>query len=88
MDGQSSGPQERAELNELAERCLRSNQYPALRNVTCHWMDGVLVLRGCVPTYYHKQIAQEAVGHLDEVLRIENEIQVLAPAQRSDRGLP
>ena len=86
MDGEDFGPEKRAELNELAERCLRSNQYPALKNVTCNLLNGVLVLRGFVPTYFLKQIAQEAVCHLGEVMRIHNEIQVMAPVHRSDRG--
>jgi hypothetical protein len=36
---------------DLAERCLRSNPYLALKNVSCGWLDGVLVLRGCLPSY-------------------------------------
>ncbi len=47
---------------DLAERCLRRNPYPALKTVACDWLDGVLVLRGCLPTYYLKQIAQEVVA--------------------------
>jgi hypothetical protein len=64
-------------ITDLAERCLRSNPYLALKNISCDLLDGVLVLRGCLPTYYLKQIAQEVVGHLEGVKRIENQIQVV-----------
>ena len=65
---------------DLAERRLRSNPYLALKNVSCGWLDGVLVLRGCLPSYYLKQIAQEAVASLAGVERIDNQIQVVTPA--------
>ena len=64
----------------LAERRLRSNPYLALKNISCDLLDGVLVLRGCLPTYYLKQIAQEAVAHLKGVERLDNQIQVVTPA--------
>jgi osmotically-inducible protein OsmY len=66
----------------LAESCLRRNPYLALKNVSCDGRDGVLVLRGCLPTYYLKQVAQEAVAHLEGLKRIENQIQVVTPAQQ------
>jgi osmotically-inducible protein OsmY len=69
-------------LQELAERCLRSNPYLALKNVSCDCRDGVLVLRGCLPSYYLKQVAQEIVGRLAGVEAIDNQIQVVTPASR------
>jgi osmotically-inducible protein OsmY len=71
---------------DLAERSLRSNSYLALKNISCDLLDGVLVLRGCLPTYYLKQIAQEVVAHLEGVKRIENQIQVVTPAFPSRQG--
>jgi osmotically-inducible protein OsmY len=68
---------------DLAERRLRSHPYLALKNVSCGWLDGVLVLRGCLPSYYLKQIAQEAVAALEGVQRIDNQIQVVTPAHPS-----
>ena len=73
-------------LLELAEGCLRRNPYLALKNVACDCREGVLVLRGCLPSYYLKQIAQEAVASLEGVERIDNEIQVVTPASRPGRG--
>jgi osmotically-inducible protein OsmY len=71
---------------DRAERCLRSNPYLALKNLSCDWLDGVLVLRGCLPSYYLKQIAQGAVASLEGVERIDNQIQVVTPALRSRQG--
>jgi hypothetical protein len=73
-------------LQELAEGCLRHNPYLALKNVTCDCRDGVLVLRGCLPTYYLKQMAQEVVAYLEGVGAIDNQIQVVTPACRSWPG--
>ena len=68
-------------LQELAERCLRGNSYLALKNLSCDGREGVLVLRGCLPSYYLKQIAQEVVAHqVKGVGRIDNQIQVVPPA--------
>ena len=50
---------------ELAEGCLRRNPYLALKNVACEWLGGVLVLWGCLPSYYLKQVAQEVVARLE-----------------------
>jgi osmotically-inducible protein OsmY len=71
---------------ELAERCLRTNPYPALRSISCEHRDGVLVLRGCVETYYLKQVAQVAVARLEAVERIDNQIQVVTAAVPTQRG--
>ena len=73
-------------LQELAERCLRSNPYLALKNVSCDCREGVLVLRGCLPSYYLKQLAQEVVARLEGVQTIDNQIQVVTPASRSGPG--
>jgi osmotically-inducible protein OsmY len=75
-----------ASIRELAERRLSSNPYLALKWVSCDLFDGVLFLRGCLPTYYLKQLAQEVVGGLEGVERIDNQIQVLAPTFRSRQG--
>ena len=73
-------------LRELAEGCLRRNPYLALKSVSCEWRDGVLVLRGCLPSYYLKQVAQEVVARLDGVQAVDNQIQVVTPASRPAPG--
>jgi len=42
-------------------RRLCSTGYHALRSVECEYSDGIAVLRGRVPTYYYKQLAQGAL---------------------------
>ena len=71
---------------DVAERCLRGHPYLALKNVSCDWLGGVMVLRGCLPSYYLKQVAQEAVAALEGVERIDNQIQVVTPASPSRQG--
>src|SRR6516225_9780497 len=69
-----------ASTQAVAERGLRSSRYSALKLVSCDYQGGVLVLRGCLPSYYLKQIAQEVVAHqFDKVERLENRIEVVRP---------
>ena len=76
-------PDPQASPQAVAERALRSGPYPALKNLGCDFRDGVLVLRGCLPTYYLKQMAQEVVAQqFDKGERLENRIQVVRPAPR------
>ena len=79
-DRATETPNPRPAPADLAERRLRGHPYLALKNVSCGWLDGVLVLRGCLPSYYLKQIAQEAVASPEGVQRIDNQIQVVPPA--------
>ena len=76
-------PDPPASPQAAAERGLRSSRYAALKHVSCDYLGGVLVLRGCLPTYYLKQIAQEVVAHqLGQAGRLENRIEVVRPAPR------
>jgi len=63
---------------ELAESRLRSQAYPALRNVSCEFHAGVLTLRGRLPTYFLKQVAQATVALIEGVQRVENQIEVVS----------
>jgi hypothetical protein len=65
-----------------AEGLLRAHCYLALQNISCDYREGVLTLRGCLPTYYLKQVAQAAVGQLGGVQRLVNEIDVLPSVRR------
>jgi osmotically-inducible protein OsmY len=75
-------PAENTGIAEGAEIRLRCNSYLALKNVSCEYHEGVLTLRGCLPSYYLKQMAQTAVARLDGVQRIVNEIEVIAGSRR------
>jgi osmotically-inducible protein OsmY len=67
-----------SDVTELARECLRRSSHPALRTVSCEFNRGVLRLRGQLSSFYHKQLAQEAVAHLSGVTKVENEVAVAA----------
>ena len=76
-------PDPQTSLQVEAERALRSSPYAALQQLSCDCRGGVLVLRGCLPSYYLKQLAQEVVAHqVQGVSRLDNQIQVVRPASR------
>jgi hypothetical protein len=88
-------PDPQASLQVEAERALRSGPYPALKKLCCDCRGGVLVLRGCLPTYYLKQIAQEVVARqVPGVGRLDNQIQVVravvleTPPDKVNLGVP
>jgi osmotically-inducible protein OsmY len=72
-----------AEITERAESELRRNAYFALKNIACEYQNGVLILTGCLPTYYLKQVAQEAIARIDGVERVDNRIEVVSPSRRT-----
>jgi osmotically-inducible protein OsmY len=64
-------------IEELVECRLRGSPYLALRDIGCDYHEGVLTLRGWLPTYYLKQIAQEVGAGVEGVRAIANEIEVI-----------
>ncbi len=64
---------------DAARQQLRASTCPSVRNVRCEHHEGVLVLRGRVSSYYHKQMAQEAVRRLRGVEEICNVVEVVLP---------
>jgi hypothetical protein len=64
-------------LETLATDELRKSSYPELRNVVCEVRDNVVRLRGSVPTYFHKQVAQASLmKRITGSPRIENHLKV------------
>lgn len=59
-----------------ARRCLMRSRYRPLHGIGCDFHEGILFLRGRVPRYYHKQLAQEAVRNVVGVDEIVNVIEV------------
>lgn len=64
------------DLLAVARRQLRESVYPSLRRVTCDYHEGVVMLRGRLPSFFLKQMAQESVRELDGVEVIANYIEV------------
>jgi osmotically-inducible protein OsmY len=56
---------------------LLASSYRAVRAVHCRFCAGELTLRGRVPNFYQKQLAQESVRRIPGVLSIVNLIEVV-----------
>ena len=76
---QTVDPNEAATSAAVAK--IRNAPYQALRRIDCHFYNGVMTLRGRVPSYYMKQYAQEMVGELASVQHVNNELEVVPPPQ-------
>jgi osmotically-inducible protein OsmY len=74
-------PTQRLDIGAMAEARLRKSSYFALRNITCNFSDGRLILQGCVPSYYLKQLALRIVDSFEGVCEIINDIEVAAQAK-------
>lgn len=64
------------DLCQRVERRVRSNGVTALRGVTCELHQGNLTLRGQVPTYYLKQLAQATASQIEGAEQLVNAIAV------------
>jgi len=64
---------------QAALRLFEASPYLSLRGVSCDHHEGALVLRGALPSYYLKQMAQEAVVRMPGVLEVHNRIEVFPP---------
>ena len=70
----------RVDIAVLAEKLLHDNPYHVLKNIHCDVEGTTLVLRGSLPSYFLKQMAQETVVTLSGVTEIVNLIEVVAPS--------
>ena len=57
---------------------LAQNPYIARRTLRFETFEGRVTLRGVVRSYFQKQMAQEALRHVDGVREITNELEVAA----------
>jgi osmotically-inducible protein OsmY len=78
MDRPSFVPHQ--EIALAATDRLSRSPYRSVRGISCEFHRGVLFLRGRLPSYYQKQLAQEAVAGLSGVSQVVNEIEVLSRA--------
>jgi osmotically-inducible protein OsmY len=56
---------------------LQESKHEFLRSVRIAVRDGCVLLLGCVPRYYHKQLAQAVAMKVPGVTRLENRLEVL-----------
>jgi osmotically-inducible protein OsmY len=75
-------------IGEAAEARLRSANYVELRAVSCEFRQGVLTLRGKVPSYYLKQMAQSLVDGVPGVVELDNQLEVDGRRPRGGRPSP
>jgi osmotically-inducible protein OsmY len=66
------------DVTERARERLRQSPHLSVRSVSCEFDRGVLRLRGRLSSFYHKQLAQEAVARLSGVMEVVNEVAVVA----------
>ena len=59
-----NGSHRQQRVTEVAKSRLQASPYLPLAKVTCDYEDGVLLLRGRLPDFYHKQLAQHAVAEV------------------------
>jgi osmotically-inducible protein OsmY len=60
--------------NRLSQSCHFSRHW---REISCSFHDGVLILRGCVPSFYLKQVLQSMLMDIQGVQRIDNRVDVV-----------
>lgn len=58
------------------QHLLRTSVHQPLHRLRCECTHDAIVLRGCVTSYYIKQLAQEVARKVDDTLAIVNEIKV------------
>lgn len=64
------------DVTERAQERLRQSPHHSVRAVSCEFERGVLRLRGRLSSFYHKQLAQEAVARLSGVREVVNDVVV------------
>ncbi len=69
---------ERLYADDLVEAAIECMKKLAIPDILCEYESGILFLRGQVPSYYHKQLVQEAVVKIKGVAQIVNEIEVVS----------
>jgi hypothetical protein len=64
------------ELNHRVSTALECNPHLSRRNLRFENNQGRVVLLGIVDSYYQKQMAQEALRHVEGVREISNQLEV------------
>jgi hypothetical protein len=76
------------DLASRIEQALQASGYPPLRNVHIWAGAGTAILRGAVPSYYMKQIAQAVVSVVRGVSDVHNELEVVPLERPRDSANP
>ncbi len=73
-------PGTESQLTQQVQDRLQSSPYLLLRRISCELSNENLTLCGTLPSFYFKQLAQEAVSDLAGPWQIDNQITVSYPA--------
>jgi osmotically-inducible protein OsmY len=74
------------EIRRKAEYLLERSRHPELRRVCCDVQQGVLRLRGLLPSHFLKQMAQVEVAAIEGVRALINDIEVSNPDRHREFG--
>lgn len=72
-------------LRERVESSFRKSYYSAIRDICCDDHEGMLRLRGRLPSHYLKQLALATASEIAGAIPIHVEIRV-DPSLANDRG--
>jgi len=86
MKHDNRGASPRRLVDEAAEARLHRSKYIELRAISCEFDEGVLTLRGRVPSYYLKQMAQSLVDGIPGVAELDNQLEVGGLRPRNARS--
>ena len=83
-DGAECGPNRELRVIQTCSCCIVTDVknrwalsgYAPLTKIECACVDGVLVIRGTVSSYYYKQLAQECIRGVQGIQLIVNELTV------------
>jgi osmotically-inducible protein OsmY len=70
----SKSPDER--ICEEATRKLRSTGYAPVSNLACDVQNGVVTIKGSVPTFHLRQVAHSAIQRIDGVREVQDLVEV------------
>ncbi len=73
-------------LAERVAQALRASGYPPLHAIEVSVRDQVVILQGCVPSYYLKQLAQTVAMETAGVRNLRNDVQVVRLARSGGGG--
>ncbi len=62
---------------DAARERIRSHPHLAFHRIWCEYAGGRLFLRGQVPSFYHKQLAHEAIAEMGSFDQVVNDIEVV-----------
>ncbi len=62
---------------DVAKQRIHHQPHLAFQPIWCEYEGGRLFLRGQVPSFYHKQLAQEAIIAMADIDQVVNDIEVV-----------